>query len=172
MKKVLFGVCYITYIFCKNLPSSSSKFFGKGCKWLRSYFGKRILEYAGEYINIEKGATFSRRCSVGSYSGLGVNCRIQGKVTIGDYVMMGPDVLIYTTNHEFGQKEIPMREQGYQEEKPVTIGNDVWIGARVIILPGVTIGDGAVIGAGSVVTKNIPPNCICAGNPARVVKER
>ncbi len=86
--------------------------------------------------------------------------------------MMGPDVLIYTTNHEFRNKDIPMQQQGYQPERPVSIGNDVWIGARVIILPGVTIGDGCVIGAGAVVTKDVPAYSVCAGNPAKVVKER
>lgn len=130
------------------------------------------MHSAGKSINIEKGATFSRRLQLGNNSGLGINCKIQGTVTIGDNVMMGPDVLIYTTNHEFKDKDMPMRMQGYQKEKPVIIGNDVWIGSRVIILPGVHIGDGCVIGAGSVVTKNVPAYCVCAGNPAKVVKER
>lgn len=127
---------------------------------------------AGTNINIEKGATFSRRLSIGNNSGLGVNSRVQGKVSIGDDVMMGPDVLIYTTNHEFKSIDIPMRLQGYSQERPVVIGNDVWIGARVIILPGVTVGNGVVIGAGSVVTKDIPPYKVAAGCPAVVVKSR
>jgi len=171
MKKIVLGINYIAYLLCKRLPSSSSKFMRFGMK-LRGYFCKKIIACAGENINIEKGATFSRRLSIGNNSGLGVNCIVQGTVSIGDNVMMGPDVLIYTTNHEFRDKDVPMQKQGYQPERPVTIGNDVWIGARVIILPGVHIGDGCVIGAGSVVTKDIPAYSICAGNPAKVVKER
>lgn len=171
MNKIIFWINYIAYLLSKRLPSSSTKFFRFGMK-LRGFFGRRIIASAGKNINIEKGATFSRRLSLGDNSGLGINCKIQGTVTIGDNVMMGPDVLIYTTNHEFKCKDVPIQQQGYQAEKPVSIGNDVWIGARVIILPGVHIGDGCVIGAGAVVTKDIPAYCVCAGNPAKVVKER
>lgn len=171
MNKIIFAINYIAYLLFKNLPSSSAYFFHWG-RNLRSFFGRRIIASAGKNINIEKGATFSRRLRVGDNSGLGINCKIQGTVQIGDNVMMGPDVLIYTTNHEFGNKNIPMQLQGYQAERPVSIGNDVWIGSRVIILPGVHIGDGCVIGAGAVVTKDIPANCVCVGNPAKVVKER
>ena len=169
MKRVLLGINYVGYLMCKHLPRSSSKFGGGA---LRRFFTKNIVASAGRNINIEKGATFSRRLSIGDNSGLGVNCQVQGTVTIGNNVMMGPDVLIYTTNHEFRNKDIPMQQQGYQPERPVNIGNDVWIGARVIILPGVTIGDGCVIGAGAVVTKDVPGYSVCAGNPAKVVKER
>lgn len=171
MKKIIFCINYFAYTICKHLPKSSSRYTRWAMK-LRRFFGKRIVAFAGENINIEKGATFSRRLSIGNDSGLGENCRLQGTVTIGDHVMMGPDVLIYTTNHEFEDKTIPMQSQGYREECPVSIGNDVWIGARVIILPGVHISDGCVIGAGSVVTKDVPPYCVCAGNPAKVIKER
>lgn len=171
MNKIIFGANYIAYLLSKNLPSSSTKFLRFGMK-LRGFFGRRIIASAGKNINIEKGATFSQRLRCGDNSGLGLNCKIQGAVTIGNNVMMGPDVLIYTTNHEFRNKDIPMQQQGYQQERPVSIGNDVWIGARVIILPGVTIGDGCVIGAGAVVTKDVPAYSVCAGNPAKVVKER
>lgn len=86
--------------------------------------------------------------------------------------MMGPECYIYTRNHAFSRTDIPMREQGMQDFKPVTIGNDVWIGARVTILPGVKIGNGCIIGAGSVVTKDLPNFAIGGGNPARVLKYR
>lgn len=171
MKKIIWGINYIAYLLCKNLPPSSLKFMG-GIMKLRGFFAKKIITSAGTNINIEKGATFSRRLTIGDNSGLGVNCRVQGTVIIGNNVMMGPDVLIYTTNHEFRNKNVPMQQQGYQQEKPVIIGNDVWIGARAIILPGVNIGDGVVIGAGAVVTKDVPAYCVCAGNPARVVNRR
>ena len=169
MKRVVWGLNYVGYMMCKNLPCSSSRISGGR---LRRFFAKRIIAYAGDNINIERGATFGRRLAIGNNSGLGVNCQVQGTVSIGDNVMMGPDVLIYTTNHEFKDKDIPMQKQGYQPERPVSIGNDVWIGSRVIILPGVHIGDGCIIGAGAVVTKDVAAYCVCAGNPAKVVKER
>ena len=85
---------------------------------------------------------------------------------------MGPEVIVYTTGHKFDRTDIPMMEQGSTEERPVSIGNDVWIGRRVMIMPGVTIGDGCVIGAGAVVTKDIPPYNVAGGVPARVLKSR
>ncbi len=167
MKKLFLIINYVGYLMCKNLPRAI-KIGGK----LRGFFAGKIIASVGKKINVEKGATFGRRLSIGNNSGLGVNCQIQGTVSIGDNVMMGPDVLIYTTNHAFADKTVPMQKQGYQPEKPVVIGNDVWIGSRVIILPGVHIGDGCIIGAGAVVTKDVPAYCVCAGNPAKVVKER
>ena len=85
-------------------------------------------------------------------------------VTIGDYVMIGPNTMISTVNHPIS----PMgRRKHLGVGKPVTIGNDVWIGGNVTILPGVHIGDNTVIGAGSIVTKDIPDNVLAAGNPCR-----
>jgi maltose O-acetyltransferase len=91
---------------------------------------------------------------------------------VGKDVMMGPHVIIIGENHNSTDLEIPMRLQGYKIFPPVRIEDDVWIGARAIILPGLTIGKGAIIGAGSVVTKDVPPYAICAGNPARILKYR
>ena len=86
--------------------------------------------------------------------------------------MMGPEVVIYTSGHKHDRLDIPMIEQGSSETYPVIIGNDVWIGRRAIIMPGVTIGDGVIIGAGAVVTKNVEPYVVVAGVPAKVVKKR
>jgi len=86
--------------------------------------------------------------------------------------MMGPYVIIIGENHVSSNREIPMRLQGYKKYPPVRIEDDVWIGARAIILPGIKIGKGAIIGSGAVVTKDVPPYAICAGNPARVIKYR
>ena len=85
---------------------------------------------------------------------------------------MGQDVIVYTTRHKDDRVDIPMREQGMAEVLPVTIGNDVWIGSRVIILPGVTIGDGCIIGAGAVVTKDVPPYSVVGGVPGRIIRKR
>ncbi len=86
--------------------------------------------------------------------------------------MMGPDVVILTQNHKFDRLDIPMLEQGFKDEQPVTICDDVWIGVRAIILPGVTVGKGAIIAAGAVVTKDVCEYAIVGGNPARVIKMR
>lgn len=88
-------------------------------------------------------------------------------VTIGDDCFIGPNVSIYTACHSTDPVERNTRREW---AKPVTIGNNVWIGGSVTILPGVTIGDNATIGAGSVVTKDVESNCVVAGNPARVIK--
>lgn len=85
------------------------------------------------------------------------------KVTIGDDVLIGPNVSIYTACHPL---DYELRKYPIEFAKPVTIGNNVWIGGSVTIIPGVTIGDRSVIGAGSVVTKDVEPDCVYAGNPA------
>nr|WP_312032312.1 acyltransferase [Hujiaoplasma nucleasis] len=144
----------------------------KFAKFLRGIFGRCILKQAGKNINIEKGAVFNHLVSLGDNSGIGVNCEILGPVEIGDFVNMGPEVIVYTQNHEFRRTDIPMQKQGYSEIEPVTIGNDVWIGRRVIILPGVVIGEGAIIGAGAIVTKDVKPYTIVAGNPAKLIRSR
>lgn len=91
-----------------------------------------------------------------------------GEVHIGDHVMIGPHTLITTVSHPLAAAE---RRAYHAWAKPVTIGDDVWIGGNVTILPGVTIGDRAVIGAGAVVTGDIPADCVAAGVPARVIKK-
>ncbi len=86
--------------------------------------------------------------------------------------MMGPEVIVLTQHHKFDRLDIPMRQQGHKPYEPVIIGDDVWIGIRAIILPGVKIGKGAIIGAGAVVTKDVPEYAIVGGVPARVIKLR
>lgn len=88
-------------------------------------------------------------------------------VTLGDHVFIGPNVVISTAGHPL---DAAVRRSGLEFAYPITLGNDVWIGANVVVLPGVTIGDNTTIGAGSVVTRSIPANCVAVGNPCRVVK--
>lgn len=115
-------------------------------------------------------------CELGSNITIGDNVFINfgciifdmGEVTIGDNAMFGPRVGIYTTNHAFDAEE---RIANVVVSKPIHIGNRVWLSADVKIVQGVTIGDNSIIGAGSVVTKDIPPNVIAAGNPCRVIRK-
>jgi maltose O-acetyltransferase len=88
-------------------------------------------------------------------------------VTIGDNVFIGPNVVISTAGHPV---DVHVRNSGLEFAKPIVIGNNVWIGATVTIVPGVEIGDNVTIGAGSVVTKSLPANCVAVGNPCRVLK--
>ncbi|MBQ8782290.1 MAG: sugar O-acetyltransferase [Clostridia bacterium] len=89
-------------------------------------------------------------------------------IYVGDYTMLGPNVVIATAGHPILPE---LREKAYQYNMPVHIGKNCWLGAGVIVLPGVTIGDNTVIGAGSVVTKDIPANVVAVGNPCRVLRE-
>ena len=141
-------------------------------KKMRGFFGKRIVTSFGTNVNIERNAVFTPELEIGNNSGIGIDCEVYGPVTIGDNVMMGPEVVIYTSGHKYDRIDMPMIEQGSSEAKPVKIGSDVWIGRRAIIMPGVTIGSGAIIGAGAVVTKNIEPYMVAVGVPAKVVKSR
>lgn len=131
-----------------------------------------MLERCGSHVNIEQGAIFSPRVTLGDYSGIGIHAKLYGEVHIGTHVMMGTDVTIITRNHRYARTDIPMMEQGFEKERPVTIGNDVWIGDRVLILPGVTVGDGSIIAAGAVVTKDVPPYTIVGGVPAKKLADR
>ena len=138
----------------------------------RRFLAKRIIRECGIAVNIEKYSKFSKDIHLGDYSGIGSKCSVGPKTHIGDHVMMGPEVIIYTRNHETSRVDITMDKQGFRPIQPVYIGNDVWIGRRVMIMPGVHIGDGCVLGAGCVIAKDIPPYSVVVGNPARIIKNR
>ena len=158
-------------LIAKHLPESTSHFrFGQ--RWFREKCAKMIMVACGNNVNIDKGVTFSTKCSLGDESGIGKNSYIGITVTIGKNTMMGMDCLILTRNHNFSNILEPMMYQGFADEKPVSIGDDVWIGARVIILGGVHIGNHAIIGAGSVVTHDVDDYAIVAGNPAKIIRYR
>lgn len=165
-KKKFFFILY--KLFSSWLPSTQhSKLSGR----IRRCFAKHICTL-GKNVNIEKNAYFTPELVVGDDSGVGVKSEIYGPVTIGKHVMMGPEVIIYTGGHAFSRTDIPIQHQGNAPVRSVEIGDDCWIGRRVMIMPGVKIGKGCVIGAGAVVTKDIPPYSVAAGVPARVVRSR
>jgi len=110
------------------------------------------------------------RVAIGRNTGITNNCVLDGVggLEIGDDVLLGFQSIVLSSTHRYQDPATPIRTQGY-DTNAVKIGNDVWVGARVLVLPGVTIGDGAVIGAAAVVTKDVPPFAVVAGVPARVI---
>ncbi|MBE6616651.1 MAG: sugar O-acetyltransferase [Ruminococcaceae bacterium] len=102
------------------------------------------------------------------YANFGLTMVDDTHIYVGDYTMFGPNVVIATAGHPILPK---LREQAYQYNMPVHIGRNCWLGAGVLVMPGVTIGDNTVIGAGSVVTKDIPAGVVAVGNPCRVLRE-
>ena len=107
---------------------------------------------------------------IGDYTRIGIHNTIIGPVTIGSHVNLAQGITVTALNHRFEDTNLRIDEQGIST-KPVTIGDDVWIGANAVILPGVTIGKHVVVAAGAVVTKDVPDSCIVGGIPAKVIKD-
>lgn len=146
-----------------SLRPSQGKEKAELIKWL---FGK-----TGEHVWVEQPfhCDYGYNISVGEHFYANHNCVILdcAKVTIGHHVFLAPNVGIYTATHPL---DAETRNQFIENAKPVTIGNNVWIGGGVTIVPGVTIGDNTVIGAGSVVVKDISSNVLAVGNPCKPVR--
>lgn len=137
----------------------------------RTSLMKSFLGKTGESFLVEQPfyCDYGYNISVGEnfYANFGCVILDCAQVTIGDNVFLAPQVGIHTAGHPL---DTVTRLAGLEYARPITIGNDVWIGAGAIILPGVSIGNGSVIGAGSIVTKSIPAGVVAAGNPCRVIK--
>lgn len=164
---------FLYYAFAQHFPTQPMPGWRFGYAW-RRFLVRRIFRTCGKGVIVKQHAYFGEGSTlqVGDRAQIGMNSRIDRDVTIGDDVVMGPDVVIMSSSHAFEDPTTAINRQGADVRRPVRIGRDVWIGTRVVILPGVEIGDGAVIGAGSIVTKNIPPYSVAVGNPARVVRQR
>ena len=126
---------------------------GEGTYVESPYFGN----WGGHHVHLGKNV----------YINAGVKLVDDTHIYVGDYTMMGPNVVLATAGHPI---DPVLREKGLQYNQPVHIGRNCWLGAGVIVMPGVTIGDNSVIGAGSVVTKDIPANVVAVGNPCRVLR--
>ena len=133
---------------------------------------RRIVGSMGREVSLEPTfrCEFGRNIHFGSHFYANFDCvMLDGApISIGDNVLLGPKVGLYTSNHALDPRE---RADGACRARPITIGDDVWIGGNVTVLPGVAIGSGRVVGGGSVVTRSIPPGVIAAGNPARVIRD-
>ncbi|WP_162062797.1 sugar O-acetyltransferase [Vibrio taketomensis] len=133
---------------------------------------RRFFRSVGKecYVEPPLHANWGRNTSVGDYFYANFNLTLVDDtyITIGSHVMIGPNVTLSTAGHPV---EPDRRRKVAQFNIPITIGDNVWIGANVVVLPGVSIGENSVVGAGSIVTKDIPPNVVAVGNPCRVLRE-
>ena len=126
---------------------------GDGC-YIESPF---FANFGGRHVHLGKGV----------YANFNLTLVDDTHIYIGDYTMIGPNVTIATAGHPILPQ---LRQQGLQFNMPIHIGKNCWLGAGVIVLPGVSIGDNTVIGAGSIVTRDVPANVVAAGNPCRVMR--
>lgn len=168
------GVAYVAYYgWARRLPRSTAPGGGLG-RAMRGRLAGALLDRTGADVNVESGARFGsgRGISLGSRSGLGVDCDLHGTITIGDDVMMGPRCTMLSRDHAFPRTDVPMNVQGFAEDRPIRIEDDVWIGANVTITAGVTVGRGSVLAAGAVVTRDVPAFSVVGGVPARVLRSR
>jgi maltose O-acetyltransferase len=157
-------------LFFKNTPEDYRP-YALFFPWIRRVLVGLYLKDCGVNPRVKSGAEISPNATVGDNSELGTRCLIQGNVHIGSDVIMGPDVKIYSRNHRFDSIDIPIRKQGkiYLE---TIIGNDVWLGANVIVTAGCKIGDHSVVAAGAVVTSDIEPFSVVGGVPAKLIRTR
>ncbi|MCU1595731.1 MAG: bacterial transferase hexapeptide repeat protein [Frankiales bacterium] len=138
--------------------------------------GSTIDAYALVHVgNDRRGGGVASALHIGRHSAIGELCNVRatgGVIRIGDDVLLGQGVSLVASNHRTDRDHLICELPWSTERTGVTVGHGVWLAANVVVLPGITIGDGAVVGAGSVVTKDVPPMSIVAGVPARVISER
>lgn len=153
----------ILYDFNNTRPSQMKK---------RNEILKSLLAQVGEncYVEPPLHANWGKNTHFGNnvYANFNLTLVDDTDIFVGDNVMFGPNVTLATAGHPINPE---LRIKAAQFNIPITIGNNVWLGAGVIVMPGVNIGDNSVIGAGSVVTKDIPANVVAVGNPCRVMRE-
>ncbi len=146
-----------------HLCKKKFKSFGEGAEFRPGSYAEACSKISiGNYVTIRPGSYLFADPTEGG-----------GEIIIEDKVLIGSGVHIYTNNHEFSDPSKPIFDQGYPQPKQsdsVTLKKGCWIGAGVIILPGVEIGENSVIGAGAIVTKSVPKHVVCVGNPAKIIK--
>jgi acetyltransferase-like isoleucine patch superfamily enzyme len=138
---------------------------------------QRRMVRMGPGVQLAPNVSFANgeRIEIGAHSHVGARCSLwagdsSGRIILGHHALLGPEVFITASNYLI-EPGIPVMDQP-KDEQDVTIGNNVWLGAKVMIVAGVEIGDECIVGAGSVVTRSLPPDSIAVGNPARVIGRR
>lgn len=175
MPDELLGV-HVRYLCYRAIMSSSREPFAVSADVMITGFG--VIQI-GSGTTVDRGARLfahqGRGLKIGEMVGIGHNSIISaadgGKVRIGDNSMLGPNVVVVAADHEFARTDVPMRFQGHVG-RDIEIGGDVWIGANCVVVGGVSIGDGSIVAAGAVVTKDIPSRQIWGGVPARFIRDR
>ena len=127
----------------------------------------------GDYSVVESYSCINNAVGdviIGDHTRVGLHNTVIGPVKIGSHVNLAQGITVTALNHNFTEKKLRIDEQGVSTT-PVTIGDDIWIGANAVILPGVTIGNHSVVAAGAVVTKDVPPHTLVAGVPAKIIRE-
>lgn len=145
-------------------------------KKLRGWHYSALLQNAGSNLRLGENIKFANpgNISIGNNCYLGDGVQLYAwkeRITIGNQVLVAAGARMITRKHGFADIDLPMAEQGYTHA-PIVIENDVWIGFGAIILPGVTIGQGSIVGAGAVVTKSVEPFSVVGGVPARLIRHR
>jgi len=146
---------------------------GKVFSKIRVSLMRRFLNKCGNDVKVSSQVWFGdgRDVELDDFIHINERCRLRN-VKIGSYVLLAPEVIVLNLGHITTSLEIPMLLQGARSYPQTIIENDVWIGARAIIMPGVHIGRGAIVAAGAVVTKDIEPYDVVGGNPAKLIKKR
>lgn len=169
MKRKL--VLFLFYAFARRLPSS---YFPMGSTFnrIRLFLLRRVI-HIGEGTVIQSGFRFGMKnvLEIGMNTQINEDVYIQSAV-IGNDVLIAQHVAMLAVTHRFDSLDIPMIRQGSTSPDPVIIEDDVWIGRNAIILPGVRIGKGAIVGAGAVVTKDVPTFAIVGGVPSKIIRYR
>jgi acetyltransferase-like isoleucine patch superfamily enzyme len=165
-------VLFLYYALASHLPDlafpGGRAFNAFRCGCLRRVlpsFGKQNEIDANVYVGNGADVSIGSRCQINRGTRL-------DRVSIGDCVMLGPDVVVIGQLHGATKTDVPMVDQGKYTKDPTVIEDDVWIGTRAIVMPGIRIGTGSIVGAGAVVTHDVPALAVVAGVPARVVRSR
>jgi maltose O-acetyltransferase len=172
--KLLFAICNVLYYgFARHLPYSVRP-YAFGARRIRYEICRHMFASCGVNVNVEHGALINSgsKIHIGDNSGIGLDAFISGPLVIGANVITGPNCTFLAIPRNTPRTDIPMIEQGFKEARAPVLEDDVWLGANVTVLPGRRIGRGSIVGAGSVVTEDVPPYAVVAGNPAKVLKYR
>jgi len=175
-KFIRYSLLVTYYAILRHLPQYLPN--GRECRNIRSKCCKYIFGRCGNNVNVKRGVFFGsgKNIQIGNDSDIGINCQILGidgggELIIGDNVMMAPEVIILTVAHDISNSS-GLLNTSKRKVTRVIIEDGAWIGIRSVIMPGVRIGRNAIVGAGAVVTKDVLPDTIVGGVPAKVIKLR